>query len=148
MKLQKLTILVPAYNESKNLEPVLKKAIKSIKTIDNLDLDILIVDDCSTENMYGLFSSIENVPVNWIRLAKNVGGNMADHAGLHYTKSDAVLIISADGQETPEVLPEMIREWQNGHKVIWGCRYDRKDEHFFSKVFCVNFLRNFTVIYW
>jgi glycosyltransferase involved in cell wall biosynthesis len=127
--MQKLTVVVPAFNESSGLrefharlEPVL----------DRLDLsaDILFVDDGSSDDTWDVIRSLhEKDPrVAGLKLSRNFGKEHAMTAGLDRTDADAVVVIDADLQDPPELIPKFIDAWRQGYDVVYGTRASRAGE--------------------
>lgn len=138
-----LTIIIPCFNEYKNIELF----SKSVETL-NLNCKLLYIDDGSTDNTWEKIKKLStiNSKIEGIRLARNFGKNAAILAGLSNQSSDFVIIIDADLQHPIEKIPEMINFYNKGYKIISTVR-NSDEEGFFrelgSKCF-YSLMRNFS----
>jgi len=123
---QRISIVVPAFNEAPNL-PELHQRLCS-----NLDAgpeawELIVVDDGSTDEtpdvIQELISNHDNVRA--VVLSRSFGQNNAISAGLDHAAGDAIVVMDADLQDPPEVIPEMIAKWRSGAKVVAGRRMRR-----------------------
>jgi glycosyltransferase involved in cell wall biosynthesis len=130
----KLSVVIPAFNEAENISAVVTELISTIGKCQRVsDYQIIIVDDHSSDETYEAVSALANSKVNCIRLSRRSGSHTAIRAGLHRADGDAVLCISADGQDNPEMLAEMISHLDSGSHTVWGIRESR-DEGFLDKL--------------
>lgn len=137
----KLSVVLPAYNESGNIVKVLNELTALIAEVPQVDdYEIWLIDDHSSDNTFGLVRDFPDDKCNSLRLSKRSGSHTAIRAGLEIVTGDAVLCISADGQDNPGVIKEMIQKLINGSQVIWAIREDR-DEPFYIKLFAALFYR-------
>lgn len=130
-----ITILVPAYNEARNL-PGLVDALSSLSdSIDTYDWEFLIVNDGSSDNTSDVLRSLreQDIRVNYINLSRNFGKESAMLAGLDYAKGDCVVIMDADLQHPVSAVPEMIKAWEEGYDDVYGKRKTRGKESWLRK---------------
>lgn len=130
-----ITILVPAYNEARNL-PGLVDALSSLAdSIDTYDWEFLIVNDGSSDNTSDVLRSLreQDIHVNYINLSRNFGKESAMLAGLDYAKGDCVVIMDADLQHPVSAVPEMIKAWEEGYDDVYGKRKTRGKESWLRK---------------
>ena len=130
-----ITILVPAYNEARNL-PGLVDALSSLAdSIDTYDWEFLIVNDGSSDNTSDVLHSLreQDIRVNYINLSRNFGKESAMLAGLDYAKGDCVVIMDADLQHPVSAVPEMIKAWEEGYDDVYGKRKTRGKESWLRK---------------
>lgn len=136
--MKKITILVPAYNESESL-PVLHhalvdlfegKADTDVFAAQDYQWDILIVDDGSSDDTSGVLAELRNSDqrVTYLTLSRNFGKENAMLAGLDNATGDAVIIMDADLQDPVEVIPEMVSYWNEGYDDVCGRRRSRGRE--------------------
>ena len=127
--MQKLTVVVPAFNESSGL---LELHARLKPVLDRLDLtsDILFVDDGSSDDTWEIIRALhEKDPrVAGLKLSRNFGKEHAMTAGLDRTDADAVVVIDADLQDPPELIPKFIDAWRQGYDVVYGTRASRAGE--------------------
>lgn len=130
-----ITILIPAYNE----EPVLHKLYKRLDELTNHQNDylfeFLFVNDGSKDKTLEIIDTfaIKDSRVSYVNLSRNFGKEIAMAAGFDYVKGDAVVIIDADLQDPPELIPEMIRNWEEGYDDIYARRRTRDGETWLKK---------------
>ena len=131
MNNKKLSIIVPAYNEQEAL-PLFYRAIKKIEnTIEAVDLELIFIDDGSKDNTLEIIKKIaeEDRMVHYVSFSRNFGKEAAIYAGLEHANGDYVVIMDADLQDPPELLPEMLGYLQSGeYQCVATRRVDRKGE--------------------
>ena len=124
-----LSIVIPCFNE----QEVLFETYRRIKSVTSkfhpLETEIIFVDDGSKDNTPSILRDIalKNKNIKIIKLARNFGHQIDSSIG------DAVVLIDADLQDPPEIIPEMIKKWQEGYDVVYGTRIERKGETLFKK---------------
>lgn len=132
---KKITILVPAYNEQEVL-PMLYDRLKAIMDdLSNYDFEILFVNDGSKDNTLKIIRELREKDnrVCYVNLSRNYGKETAMIAGLDYMKGDCVVLIDADLQDPPELIPEMITYWEEGYDDVYAKRKSRQGETFLKK---------------
>jgi glycosyltransferase involved in cell wall biosynthesis len=136
-----LSVVIPAYNENENIPLVLEKLHQILNEIPLLTkYELIICDDHSSDGSFQTIAALNDHRVKAIRLSKRSGSHVAIRAGLRAAKGDIVLCISADGQDDPVVLSDMIHKVIAGADIVWGVRTARK-ESFFVKQFGLLFYR-------
>ena len=127
-----LSIIVPVYNEEKNILPLLKRLLPIIK---KYSYEIIFVDDGSTDKTTSeIKKQIEkNNSLKLIGFYRNFGHQMALSAGYENAKGDCIISLDADLQDPPEIIPEMIEKWQSGFKIVYAKRKKREVDSFFKK---------------
>ncbi len=134
INMKKITILVPAYNEEQVIKKLYDRIIKVIDVIQNYDFEILLVDDGSKDNTLNIIKYYRNIDkrISYINLSRNFGKEVAMVAGLDYSTGDAVVIMDADLQDPPELIPKMIELWEKGYDDIYAKRISRDGETWFK----------------
>jgi len=124
-----LTIVVPVFNEVEVL-PVFHRRLCAALANIQLFPEIIYVDDGSTDDTRTVLQSLHSTDdrVAIIALSRNFGKELAMTAGLDYARGDAVIVIDADLQDPPELIPEFIRYWHQGYDVVFGQRTSRLGE--------------------
>ena len=116
-----LSVVVPAYNEEEVL-PVFHKRLSAVLESMSIDVEIVYVNDCSTDNtlsgMQALRSSDPRIAI--VDLSRNFGKEIALTAGLDHAHGDAVVVIDADLQDPPELIPQLIKNWMDGYDVVYA----------------------------
>ena len=137
-----ISIIVPLFNE----EQVIQESYERIKRViehTGKAYEIIFVNDGSTDKTEELANKICNNDshVKLLSFSRNFGHQMAITAGMDHACGMAVIVIDADLQDPPEVIIEMIKEWENGYDVVYGKRIKRKGETFFKKATASIFYR-------
>jgi glycosyltransferase involved in cell wall biosynthesis len=137
-----LTILVPVFNEAETL-PAFHRRLATV--LDGLDLaaDILYVDDGSVDASRAAIAALreQDARVGLLALSRNFGKEIAMAAGLDHAKGDAVVIIDADLQDPPELIPQLVAKWHEGYDVVYATRTDRDGESWLKKATAHAFYR-------
>lgn len=131
---KKINIVIPLYNEAGNLEKLLEEL--DIHTNDlPYEFTYLFVDDGSKDESLTLIKkfSENNSKIKYLEFSKNFGHQLALKAGLDYSYSDAVISMDADLQHPPSIIPELIKEWENGFDVVFTIRKEDKKLSFFKR---------------
>lgn len=136
------SVVVPLYNE----EEVIHESYKRLKAVmDGLNepYELVFVNDGSRDKTALLAREIceKDSNVKLINFARNFGHQTAITAGMDYASGEAVVVIDADLQDPPEVIPEMIKKWREGYDVVYGQRVKRKGETWFKKITAKMFYR-------
>jgi dolichol-phosphate mannosyltransferase len=123
-----VSVVVPVFNEQENL-PELYRRLRTV--LDNLGLlyELVLVDDGSRDGSLELMKNLATSDgrVLVVELARNFGHQVAISAGLDHARGKGVIIMDADLQDPPEVLPEFIAKWSEGHDVVYAIRAARKE---------------------
>jgi len=121
-----ISVVIPAFNEEQNLRHIYERLVKVFVDLDER-LEVIFVDDGSSDNSRALLTQLheEDPRVKAIFLSRNFGQSPALSAGIKAATGDAVVVMDADGQDPPEVVPAMIAKWKLGYEVIGGRRTDR-----------------------
>ena len=127
-----LSVVVPVFNEEKNILPLLKRLIPSIK---KYQYEIIFVNDGSSDKTDEIIKKqIEKYKnIRLISFNRNFGHQMALSAGYKNAKGEAVISLDADLQDPPEIIPQMIKKWEDGASVIYAKREKRVVDSFFKK---------------
>jgi polyisoprenyl-phosphate glycosyltransferase len=138
-----LTILIPAYNEEEVLHQLYDRLNSVLSSIPHYEFEILFVNDGSTDQTLSIIKQLRkgDQRISYIDLSRNFGKEIAMIAGLDYAKGDAVIIIDADLQDPPELIPEMIRYWELGYDDVYAKRRSRAGESWLKKWTAKKFYR-------
>lgn len=131
-----ISIITPMYNESSNLEILQNRLSASLSQIPNLDWEWIIVDDNSEDNTFELCKQLEKLHSNirCIKFAKNHGSHRAIFYGLSKAKHSCAVVLAADLQDPPELIPKLIQQWKLGGKIIWAVRKSSPSSKLFDKI--------------
>ncbi|MEM4168983.1 MAG: glycosyltransferase family 2 protein [Thermoproteota archaeon] len=140
--MEKLSLVVPVYNEEKCLRVFYERVEKVLEGID-LDYEIIFVNDGSKDNSLEELLRLRDLDprVKIIDLSRNFGKEAALTAGLDYSSGDIVIPIDADLQDPPEVIPEMILKWREGYDVVYATRIERDGESWLKRLTAYLFYR-------
>lgn len=130
-----LSIVAPAYNEAEGLDKFYTRLIEALKDCD-LKLEIIYVNDGSTDQTLEIMNKqhSNDSRITIIDLSRNFGKEVALTAGLDHVAGDAVVVIDTDLQDPPELIPELVEQWQKGFDVVNAKRIKRKGETAFKKI--------------
>ena len=130
-----VTILIPAYNEEEVLSSLFDRLDGLANSIKNYKLEFLFVNDGSRDNTLEIIKSQakKDSRVSYINLSRNFGKEIAMIAGIDHVRGDAMVIIDADLQDPPELIPEMIKHWEEGYDDVYARRSSREGETWLKK---------------
>lgn len=139
-----IVIVIPFLNEEACLPPLVQR-LTAVMEKEPVTLQILFVDDGSTDGsaLWVARKAQEDARVRLLRLSRNFGHQIAITAGLDHAEGDAVIVIDADLQDPPEVIPRLLAKWREGFKVVYAVRQTRAGEFFFRKLLIKCFYRLF-----
>ncbi|MCL1925409.1 MAG: glycosyltransferase family 2 protein [Defluviitaleaceae bacterium] len=131
----KYSVVIPAYNEEEVLHACHKQLTEVMKSLGE-PYELIFVDDGSKDKTLQILKEISNEDENIrvISFSRNYGHQIAITAGMDYSKGEAVVVIDADLQDPPALIPKMIEKWKEGFHVVYAKRIKRKGESFFKKV--------------
>ena len=141
--MKKVSILIPCYNEGKSLPllyPELKKLMDSQK---EYEWEALFVNDGSKDNTISIIKSLRETDerVSYVDLTRNFGKENAMLAGIDYVTGDCTVIIDADLQDPPSLIPEMLKYWEEGYQDVYAKRANRGQESWLRKQLSFLFYR-------
>lgn len=137
-----LSVIVPVYNEQEVL-PVFHERLVTALTELNYAIEIVYINDGSMDATLAFLEELygKDARVALVDLSRNFGKEIALTAGLHKAQGDAVVVIDADLQDPPELIPQLVKEWENGYDVIYARRTQRKGETWLKKASAASFYR-------
>ncbi len=139
-----ISLVIPCFNEEEVL-PELRRRLQELAAQYSCPLEVVLVDDGSRDNTWPLLLqyAAEDSFIKAVRLSRNFGHQTAITCGLDQTRGEVVVILDADLQDPPELIPEMIKEWREGYDVVYGQRRVRHGESLTKKFFAFAFYRTF-----
>ena len=131
-----ISIVIPSYNESQNINEIYRRNIEVIKKLSVKKYELIFVENGSKDNSLELLKKInsENKSVKIISLSRNFGYQSAIAVGLKYSESDYVCVMDGDLQDPPEIISKFIDKIKEGYDVVYGIRSKRKTS-FLNKIF-------------
>jgi len=136
-KNQKISIILPVFNEEKNIPLIYERLVKVIQNLGgHYDVEIIFVNDGSQDNSGGLLQELvkNNQQVKYLELSRNFGKEIATTAGLDYCQGQAAILLDADLQHPPELIPQFLDKWQSGAEIVIGIREENKGEGLIKRV--------------
>jgi len=129
-----ISIIVPVYNEEKSILPFLSEVLPLIESLDHT-FEILFINDGSTDKSKDILiqEAKKNPIVKLLNFSRNFGKEAALTAGIDYASGDALIPIDVDLQDPPELIPTLIKHWQDGYDVVYGLRVSRDSDSVFKR---------------
>ncbi|HEX7620897.1 MAG TPA: glycosyltransferase family 2 protein [Anaerolineales bacterium] len=136
------SIVAPIFNELDNL-PELYRRVQEVMSATKGTWELVLVDDGSTDGSTERILELakQDRHVRPVIFARNFGHIVAITAGWDYARGDAVVILDADLQDPPEVIPDLIAKWRDGYEVVYAVRAEREGETWFKKMTAALFYR-------
>ncbi|MEI9913995.1 MAG: glycosyltransferase family 2 protein [Candidatus Saccharibacteria bacterium] len=131
-----LSVVIPAYNEAEGLETFNGELIKYVKEAVGGSYEIIYCNDGSSDNTAEIVSKWHKSDprIRLVSLTRNFGKEYSLLSGISVAKGDALLMIDGDGQHPVELIPEFVKIWQKGAKVVVGVRKDNGNESTFKNL--------------
>jgi polyisoprenyl-phosphate glycosyltransferase len=129
-----LSVVVPVFNEADNLRALYEALIQQLDSL-NLPAEIVFINDGSSDASLTVLKrlSAEDERVKVVGLSRNFGHQCCITAGIEHASGDAVIVMDADLQHPPELIPAMIARWREGYHVVYTVREDGADTGFFKR---------------
>lgn len=117
-----ISVVIPAYNEEEGLNELKRRLQQVIDKLYNYSFEIIIVENGSLDNTYKKLLEInkEDKRFKIVQLSKNFNCDGGLSAGLKYAKGDAAILMNADLQDPPELIPKFIEKWEQGYEIVYG----------------------------
>ena len=130
MQKKLISALIPAYNEEECLYELYKRVTDVLLKLENYDYEILMVNDGSKDKTLEILRDLntKDKHLQYVNLARNYGKEIAMAAGFDYAKGDFVVILDADLQDPPELIPDMLAYCEAGYDDVYGRRKSRNGE--------------------
>lgn len=141
------SFIIPLFNEEETLGETYRRVAR---VMDGLDApgELILVDDGSRDHSLEMMRDLRqrDSRVRYISLARNFGHQIAVTAGLRFAQGDAVIVLDADLQDPPELIPTMVERWRAGYHVVYAQRTARRHEGATKKLFAYMFYRVLRVL--
>ena len=134
MENKKISLIIPMYYEEEVAEQCYKRVKTVLDGLDNYDYEIICINDGSKDKTLEILERLakNDDKLKVISFSRNFGHQAAVTAGLRNVTGDAIVIIDADLQDPPELIPDMLKLWEQGNEVIYGKRKTREGESHFK----------------
>ncbi|HEY0003162.1 MAG TPA: glycosyltransferase family 2 protein [Pyrinomonadaceae bacterium] len=136
------SLVIPIYNEEETI-PEMYGRLKTV--LDQLpgSYELILIDDGSRDRSLELIRELHasDPRVCYVSLARNFGHQVAVTAGLNFARGQTVVILDADLQDPPELIPQMLEKWREGYQVVYAQRSSREQENWVKQFFAYVFYR-------
>lgn len=128
--MKKVTILIPCYNEEAALPLLVDALNRLVNSLPDYEWELLFIDDGSRDNTLRMLEEYHQADNRYcfVSLSRNFGKEAALLAGFDYARGDAVIMMDADLQDPPEIVPQMLSAWEDGYADVYGKRRERGKE--------------------
>lgn len=136
------SFVIPIYNEEATIAEMYRRLAVVMADLDQ-ESELILIDDGSCDRSLPLIRELQGQDprVRYLSLARNFGHQVALTAGLNFIQGQAVIVMDADLQDPPELVPELITQWQQGYKVVYAQRVSRQQENWFKRLCAYGFYR-------
>ncbi|MBD2167838.1 glycosyltransferase family 2 protein [Calothrix membranacea FACHB-236] len=140
--LPKYSFIVPIYNEEDNIEEMYRRISQVMNRMDG-DVELCLVNDGSRDRSLQMMRDLhqKDPRVVYLSLARNFGHQIAVTAGLNFVRGQVVVILDADLQDPPELIPDMVEKWRQGYQIVYAQRIQRRKEGWFKRFTAYAFYR-------
>ena len=130
-----VTILVPCYNEEESIPHLYKALINVISGMNQYNWELFFINDGSRDNTMPIIRTLalNDIRISYVDLSRNFGKEKAMLAGFDFVKGDCMIIMDADLQDPPALIPEMLKCWEDGYDDVYAKRKDRGKESWIRK---------------
>lgn len=138
----KYSFVIPIYNEEETISELYRRLIDVVDMLDG-SAEVVLVNDGSRDASLSMIRELHSRDnrISYLSLARNYGHQVAVTAGLNFAQGEAVVVMDADLQDPPELVHEMITEWQAGYEVVYAQRVQRHRESWFKRLTAYVFYR-------
>jgi dolichol-phosphate mannosyltransferase len=129
------SVVIPIYNEEEVIPTLHQRLTEVLETVGE-SYEIIFVNDGSTDRSARLLVELraQDARVKVVNLSRNFGHQIAITAGLDHSSGDPVIVMDGDLQDPPEVIPQLISEWQAGNDIVFAVRDSREGENLFKRI--------------
>lgn len=133
--MKKISIIIPSYNEEESLPILYERMKKLMEDMKNYEFEILFVNDGSKDKTIEIIKNLrqEDNRICYVDFSRNFGKEIAMIAGLDYATGDCAIFMDADLQDPPELIPELVKYWEDGYDDVYAKRRSRKGETWLKK---------------
>jgi dolichol-phosphate mannosyltransferase len=130
-----ISVVIPFYNEEESL-PLLYDRLNPVLSGIAVDYEIIFIDDGSSDGSLGFVRNLnlKDGRMKFISLSRNFGHQVASMAGIDHATKDAIVIMDADLQDPPELIPQLVAKWKEGFDIVYAKRKRREGEGLFKRL--------------
>lgn len=138
----KYSLIVPIYNEEATIPEMYRRVAAIMNRLDNA-VELILINDGSRDRSLQIIRDLhqQDERVCYLSFARNFGHQMAVTAGLNFARGQVIIILDADLQDPPELIPDMIEKWRQGYQVVYAQRTQRHRENWFKRLTAYVFYR-------
>ncbi|ARI79922.1 glycosyltransferase family 2 protein [Microcystis sp. LEGE 00066] len=138
----KYSLIIPIYNEEETIRELYRRVSDVMDSLDD-SVELILINDGSRDRSLNLMRELQerDARVCYISFARNFGHQAAVTAGLNFARGQVIVVLDADLQDPPELIPKMIESWQAGYHVVYAQRTKRKKESWFKRLTAYVFYR-------
>jgi len=138
----KYSLIIPIYNEAETIPELYRRVASVMNRLDD-SVELILIDDGSQDTSLPMIRSLhqKDSRVCYLSFARNFGHQIAVTAGLHFARGRAVVVLDADLQDPPELIPDLIEKWRQGYQVVYAQRTQRHQESWFKRFTAYTFYR-------
>ena len=132
---KKISVIIPTYNEEESLPFLHEKLDQIMEQMQDYDFEVLFVNDGSKDQSLEMIKSFRQTDLryNYVDFSRNFGQEVAMAAGIDYVTGDCAIFMDADLQDPPELIPELVKHWEEGYDDVYARRRTRTGEGFIKK---------------
>ena len=133
--MKKVSIIIPTYNEEESLPFLYEKLCEIMNELTEYEFEVLFINDGSKDQSLEIIKGFRSVDerINYVDFSRNFGQEIAMAAGIDYVTGDCAIFMDADLQDPPELIPELIKYWEEGYDDVYAKRKSRKGESILKK---------------
>lgn len=133
--MKKISIVIPAYNEEGNLMPVYQRIKSIFENMQGYSFEIIFVNDGSRDNTQSRLEemALDFLEIKYIEFSRNFGHQPAVKAGMDYADGNVIISMDGDLQHPPELIPQMVKKWEQGYDIVYTIRSYPKEIPYFKR---------------
>lgn len=137
--MKKISLFTPCYNEKGNVQELYERVTEVMKELPTYEYEYVFIDNCSTDGTQDILRNIasKDKRVKVIFNQKNFGPSRSGSYGFFQTSGDVSICFACDFQDPPELIPEFIKKWEEGYKVVWGQKDGSDENHLMYAIRCL-----------
>jgi glycosyltransferase involved in cell wall biosynthesis len=134
--MKRISLFTPCFNEEANIEALYSKVLEIMSGLPQYDFEYVIIDNCSEDRTPQILKSIakKDKRVKIILNNRNFGPTASGSYGFFHTTGDCAICFAADFQEPPEMIPEFVKKWEEGYKVVWARKTQSEESGLMFKI--------------
>ena len=133
--MKKISIVIPAYNEEGNMIPVYQRIKSVFENMQGYSFEIIFVNDGSRDNTQSRLEemALDFPEIKYIEFSRNFGHQPAVKAGMDYADGNVIISMDGDLQHPPELIPQMVKKWEQGYDIVYTIRSYPKEISYFKR---------------